>query len=52
MSRVLLRGARVVTMAPGRPDAEHVDVLVDADRIAAVGADIEASGVRAARSGP
>ncbi|MEH0589262.1 amidohydrolase family protein [Streptomyces sp. B21-106] len=42
MSRVLLRGARVVTMAPGRPDAEHVDVLVDADRISAVGADIEA----------
>ena len=33
MSRVLLRGAQVITMVPGRPDAEHADVLVDGDRI-------------------
>ncbi|WP_329343565.1 amidohydrolase family protein [Streptomyces sp. NBC_00663] len=42
MSRVLLRGAQVITMAPGRPDAEHADVLVDGDRIAAVGENLEA----------
>ncbi|MCD7444667.1 amidohydrolase family protein [Streptomyces lincolnensis] len=42
MSRVLLRGAQVITMVPGRPDAEHADVLVDGDRIAAVGDNIEA----------
>ncbi|MET8997848.1 amidohydrolase family protein [Amycolatopsis sp. NPDC004169] len=33
MSRVLLRGARVITMAPHRPDAERADVL-SAARIA------------------
>lgn len=37
MSRTLLRGARVVTMAPGRPDAERLDILVDGDRIADLG---------------
>ncbi|MFG3290500.1 amidohydrolase family protein [Streptomyces sp. NPDC048179] len=42
MSRTLLRGARVVTMTPDRPDAEHVDILVDGDRIAAVDASIDA----------
>ncbi|MFG2942759.1 amidohydrolase family protein [Streptomyces sp. NPDC048282] len=42
MRRTLLRGARVVTMTPDRPDAEHVDILVDGDRIAAVGPSIEA----------
>jgi cytosine/adenosine deaminase-related metal-dependent hydrolase len=42
MSRVLLRGAQVITMAPDRPDAELVDILVDGDRIAAVGENIEA----------
>lgn len=42
MSRVLLRGARVITMTPGRPDAEHADILVDGDRIADVGETIEA----------
>ncbi|MFF7047776.1 amidohydrolase family protein [Streptomyces griseorubiginosus] len=41
-NRVLLRGARVVTMVPERPDAEHLDILVDGDRIAAVGESIEA----------
>ncbi|WP_020141018.1 amidohydrolase family protein [Streptomyces sp. 351MFTsu5.1] len=43
MSRVLLRGARVVTMVTGRPDAEHLDILVDGDRIAAVDEGIDAS---------
>ncbi|MEU3889934.1 amidohydrolase family protein [Streptomyces sp. NPDC029041] len=42
MSRVLLRGAQVITMTPDRPDAEHADILVDGDRIAAVGESIEA----------
>lgn len=42
MSRVLLRGAQVITMAPGRPDAEHADVLVDGDRIVGIGGNIEA----------
>jgi len=30
-------------MAPDRPDAEHVDILVDGDRVAAIGENIEAS---------
>ncbi|MDT0569997.1 hypothetical protein RM704_21405 [Streptomyces sp. DSM 3412] len=33
MSRVLLRGAQVITMVPGRPDAEHADALIDGDRL-------------------
>ncbi|MFJ9626925.1 amidohydrolase family protein [Streptomyces sp. NPDC101175] len=36
MTRTLLRGARVITMSPGRPDAERVDILIDGDRIAAL----------------
>ncbi|MEU6195397.1 amidohydrolase family protein [Streptomyces sp. NPDC047061] len=43
MSRTLLRGAQVVTMASDRPDAEPVDVLVEDDRIAAVGTDLGSS---------
>lgn len=42
MSRTLLRGAQVITMTPDRPDAEHVDILVDGETIAAVGETIEA----------
>lgn len=42
MSRILLRGAQVITMTPDRPDAEHVDSLVDGHTIAAVGETIEA----------
>ncbi|MFF0087051.1 amidohydrolase family protein [Streptomyces canus] len=42
MSRTLLRGARVITMAADRPDAEHVDILVDGDRIAEIGQVLEA----------
>ncbi|MGI5461195.1 amidohydrolase family protein [Streptomyces sp. CA-249302] len=43
MNRTLLRGARVITMTPGRPDAEHVDILVDGDCIAEIGQDLEAA---------
>lgn len=42
MSRILLRGAQVITMTPDRPDAEQVDILVDGETIAAVGETIEA----------
>lgn len=42
MSRTLLRGAQVITMAPGRPDAECVDILVEGDRIAMIGEDLDA----------
>ncbi|WP_405813067.1 amidohydrolase family protein [Streptomyces sp. NBC_01390] len=42
MSRTLLRGARIVTMTPGRPDAERADILVDGTRIAAIGQDLDA----------
>ncbi|MFF7260450.1 amidohydrolase family protein [Streptomyces sp. NPDC008159] len=42
MSRVLLRGAQVITMAPDRPDAEHLEILVDGDRIAALDESIDA----------
>ncbi|MEV7387896.1 MULTISPECIES: amidohydrolase family protein [unclassified Streptomyces] len=41
MSRILLRGAQVITMTPDRPDAEQVDILVDGDRIAAVHGNVE-----------
>ncbi len=44
MSRTLLRGARVITMAPHRPDAERADVLVDGDSVAAVGEDLDETG--------
>lgn len=43
-TRTLLRGARVITMTPGRPDAEHADILIDGDLITAVGTDLEADG--------
>ncbi|WP_405728962.1 amidohydrolase family protein [Streptomyces sp. NBC_00028] len=42
MNRILLRGARVITMAPGRPDAERIDILVDGDRIAVTGENLDA----------
>jgi cytosine/adenosine deaminase-related metal-dependent hydrolase len=37
MSRLLLRGARVITMAANRPDAESLDILIENDRIVAIG---------------
>ncbi|MEU0797716.1 amidohydrolase family protein [Amycolatopsis sp. NPDC005961] len=44
MSRTLLHGAHVITMAPHRPDAEAADVLIDGDSIAAVGDGLDATG--------
>jgi len=41
MRPVLLRGATIVTMATGRPDAERADILVEGDRIAAIGLGLE-----------
>ncbi|MBT2489657.1 hypothetical protein J7E96_14255 [Streptomyces sp. ISL-96] len=43
MSRTLLRGARVITMAPGRPDAERLDILVEEDRVAETGDHLDVS---------
>lgn len=37
MNRLLLRGATVVTLSPNRPDAEHVDILIEDDRISGIG---------------
>jgi 5-methylthioadenosine/S-adenosylhomocysteine deaminase len=37
MTSVLLRGATVITMSPGRPDAECVDILIEDDRISHLG---------------
>lgn len=34
---ILLRGAQVITMSPQRPDAERIDILIQDDRIAAIG---------------
>jgi 5-methylthioadenosine/S-adenosylhomocysteine deaminase len=33
----LLQGATVITMSPGRPDAERVDILIEDDRITDIG---------------
>jgi 5-methylthioadenosine/S-adenosylhomocysteine deaminase len=44
MSRVLLRGAQVITMSPHRPDAERADVLVDGDIVVAVGEGLDDTG--------
>jgi 5-methylthioadenosine/S-adenosylhomocysteine deaminase len=46
MSRTLLRGAQVVTMSANRPDAERVDVLIDGDRIAGLGDDLDDDGAQ------
>jgi 5-methylthioadenosine/S-adenosylhomocysteine deaminase len=43
MNRVLLRGARVITMAPDRPDAERADVLIEGGTIAAIGEGLAAT---------
>ncbi len=36
MQRILIRGARVITMAPGQPDLPQADILIEGDRIAAI----------------
>jgi 5-methylthioadenosine/S-adenosylhomocysteine deaminase len=37
MRRILIQGGRVITMAPGEPDLPQADILVEDDRIAAIG---------------
>jgi 5-methylthioadenosine/S-adenosylhomocysteine deaminase len=37
MTSILLQGATVITMSPGRPDAERVDIAIDDDRITGIG---------------
>jgi 5-methylthioadenosine/S-adenosylhomocysteine deaminase len=37
VSRTVLRGAQVITMSPGHPDAERIDIVIDDDRIAEIG---------------
>lgn len=44
MTRILLRGAHVVTMAPNRPDTEHTDILIEDDRIATMGDRLDPTG--------
>jgi len=44
MTRTLLRGARVVTMAPHRPDSEVADILIERGRIAAIAERIDPAG--------
>jgi 5-methylthioadenosine/S-adenosylhomocysteine deaminase len=41
VSRLLLRGATVITMSPNRPDAERVDILVEDDRLAGIGESLD-----------
>ncbi|MFS8097401.1 amidohydrolase family protein [Lentzea alba] len=45
MTRILLRGAQVITMASHRPDAERCDVLIDGDSIVGVGVGLDDTGV-------
>jgi cytosine/adenosine deaminase-related metal-dependent hydrolase len=42
MKRILIQGARVITMAPGQPDLPQADILVEDDRIAAIAPGIAA----------
>jgi len=44
MTRILLRAAQVVTLAPNRPDTERIDILIDGDRIAALGDNLDPTG--------
>lgn len=44
MRRILLRGAQIITMASNRPDAEHLDILIDGGRIAAIGEQLDSRG--------
>jgi 5-methylthioadenosine/S-adenosylhomocysteine deaminase len=45
MTRTLLRGAHVITMAAHRPDTERLDILITNDVITAVGVDFPTTGV-------
>ncbi|MEV3939088.1 amidohydrolase family protein [Glycomyces sp. NPDC049804] len=44
MNRTLLRGATIVSMAPGRPDAERADLLVEDGRVARIGERLDSAG--------
>lgn len=44
MTRVLLSGAQVVSLAPNRPDTECTDVLIENGRIAAMGGHLDPTG--------
>jgi 5-methylthioadenosine/S-adenosylhomocysteine deaminase len=44
VTRILLRGAHVVSLAPNRPDTERVDILIEDDRIAAMGQYLDPTG--------
>lgn len=44
MTRILLRGAHVVTMAPSRPDTERIEILIEGSRIAMMGDRLDATG--------
>ena len=44
MTRILLRGAQVVSLAPNRPDTECIDILIEDDRIAAMGDYLDPTG--------
>lgn len=44
MTRILLRGAHVVTMAPKRPDSERIDILIEDDHIAMLGVRLDPTG--------
>ena len=44
MTRILLRGAQVVSLAPNRPDSERVDILIEDDRISAMGEYLDPTG--------
>jgi len=44
MTRILLRAAQVVTLAPNRPATERIDILIDGDRIAALGDNLDPTG--------
>jgi 5-methylthioadenosine/S-adenosylhomocysteine deaminase len=43
VSRLLLRGATVITMSPNRPDAQRVDLLIEDDLIADIGESLVAT---------
>jgi 5-methylthioadenosine/S-adenosylhomocysteine deaminase len=44
VTRTLLRGAQVITMAADRPDSERIDVLIEDDLITQTGTDVESAG--------
>jgi cytosine/adenosine deaminase-related metal-dependent hydrolase len=44
VTRILLRGAQVVSLAPNRPDSERVDILIEDDRISAMSEYLDPTG--------